>query len=407
MLSKKEFEKQQVEYEKNCLEELKGLNPQTLCIHAGQEPDLVTGAVNVPIYQSSTFKQYGKGMDNFFYTRLGNPTRHALEKSLAVLEHGKHAIVWSSGMSSITGVINLLNEGDECLSVQDLYGGTQVLFRDLMPKKGIKVKMMSFDDADKVVKEVTEKTKLIYMESATNPALSVPDVKAISEGAKAINKDVIVVVDNTFASPINFTPLDYGADIVVESITKYINGHTDVVMGLTVTKDDALFKRLYEISVNFGGTCSPFDCFLVLRGVKTLELRVREINKNALAVAKFLEKHEMVEKVMYPGLESSPYHEKASKQFKGYGGIVSFIMKGEIELVEKFLKSLKVFCLAVSLGGVESLAENPATMTHACVKKEVREELGIVDGLIRLSVGCKFEEDLINDLKNAFDSCKK
>ena len=382
----------------------------TKCVHAGQEPEVVYGCVNVPIYMSSTFAQTGPGepFGPFDYSRCGNPTRNNLERSLAILENGKHCITWSSGMAAITGVLSLLKSGEECLCIDDVYGGTQRFFRKIaQPQAGINFKFAPFTNIPELEKLISSNTKMMWMEVVTNPTLSVPDIQEIVKMVRRVNKDVIIVVDNTFMSPVNCNPLDFGIDIVVESATKYINGHSDVVMGVTVVKNDELQDRLFFISKSTGGVPSPFDCFLVLRGIKTLGIRMKTINNNAMEVAKFFEQNEHVKKLIYPGLESSPFHTIAKKELKGFGfgGVVSFVIKGGIEESKKFLKSLKIFRLAESLGAVESLAELPSLMTHMSVPKEIREQLGIEDGFIRLSVGIEENEDLIKDLDEALKAC--
>lgn len=406
----KQVTKTRLDFEAKETEHIKDAGISTKCVHAGQEPEIVYGCVNVPIYMSSTFAQTGPGepFGPFDYSRCGNPTRNNLERSLAILENGKHCLVWGSGMAAITGVLSLLKTGEECLCIDDVYGGTQRFFRQIaQPQAGVKFTFAKFDDIPALEKLITSNTKLMWMEVTTNPTLSVPDIQEIVKMVRRVNKDVIIVVDNTFMSPVNCTPLDFGIDIVVESATKYINGHSDVVMGVTVTKRDDLQDRLFFISKSTGGVPSPFDCFLVLRGIKTLGIRMKTIDSNAMEVAKFLEKNQYVKKVLYPGLESSPYHEIAKKEFKGfgYGGVVSFVIKGGIEESKKFLKALKVFRLAESLGAVESLAELPSLMTHMSVPKEIREQLGIEDGFIRLSVGIEEKDDLIKDLDEALKVC--
>ena len=378
----------------------------TKCVHGGQEPDIVYGCVNVPIYMSSTFAQTSPAepFGPFDYSRCGNPTRNNLERAVSILENGKHTISWGSGMAAITGIISLLKTGEECICIDDVYGGTQRFFRKIsQPNHGVVYKFLKFDDISKLEKEINDKTKMMWMEVVTNPTLGVPDVIEIVKMVRRVKKDIIIVVDNTFMSPVNCNPLDFGVDIVCESATKYINGHCDVVMGLTTTNDDKLNEDLFFISKSTGGVPSPFDCYLTLRGIKTLGIRIKTINNNAMAIAQYLEKHPKVSKVLYPGLESSPYHAIIKKLVKGhgYGGIVSFVIKGGLDEASKFLKKLKIFRLAESLGGVESLAEHPPTMTHASVAPELRAQIGIEDGFIRLSVGIEEKEDLLKDLEES------
>jgi cystathionine beta-lyase/cystathionine gamma-synthase len=378
----------------------------TKSIHVGQTPDLTFGSVNVPIYASSTYVQPIAGMPlgKWVYTRLGNPTRNALERCIAALEGGKYTVVFPSGMAAITSTLQLLNPGDEIISINDLYGGTHTNFREFAThKNNLKFTFFDFKDLTKFKPLLNEKVKMVYVESATNPSLTVVDVPEVVKITKEFNKDILVVVDNTFLSPYNFRPLEYGVDICIESCTKYINGHSDVVMGCATVKDENLYQKINNAEIFLGSTSSAFDSYLCLRGIRTLSLRVEQHNQNGLAVAEFLEKHPKVEKVFYPGLESSPFHEVAKKLYKGYGGVVTFVMKGGLEECKKFLGKLKVFHCAVSLGSVESLAEHPALMTHSVVPPEIRKELGIDDGLIRLSVGIENKEDILEDLKQALE----
>ena len=378
----------------------------TKSIHVGQMPELTFGAVNVPIYTSTTYAQAvpGAPLGKWIYTRLGHPTRNSLERCIASLENGKYSVVYSSGMGAISACLLLLNPGDEVISINDLYGGTHKNFREYATTKhNLKFTFFDFKDLTKFKSLLNEKVKMVYLESPTNPTLTVIDVPEVVKITKNFNKDILVVVDNTFLSPYNFKPLDYGVDISLESCTKYINGHSDVVMGCVSVNDEELYQKLDKIEIFEGLTSSAFDTYLCLRGLKTLSLRVEQHNKNGLAVAQFLEKHPKVEKVFYPGLESSPFYEIAKRLFKGSGGVVTFIMKGGLENCRKFLEKIKIFHCAVSLGSVESLAEHPALMTHNMVPPEIRKELGIDDGLIRLSVGIEDIEDIINDLKQALE----
>ena len=384
----------------------KDMKIETQCIHTGQNPDWVYGAVNVPIYASSTFEfpKAGEPMGKWCYSRLNNPTKIALERLLAQIEGGTNALVFSSGLAAITSVVEMVKPGEEIISINDLYGGTQNNFRDIKIKQhGIKITFFDFKDLSKLKGLLNDKVKMVYLESPTNPNLTVVDVDEVVKIVKGFNKDILVVVDNTFLSPYNFKPLDHGADITVESCTKYINGHSDVVMGAVITKSNELYEKIHDFQILAGAVPSPFDCFLCMRGLKTLSLRMERHNYNGLEVAKFLEKHPNVERVMYPGLESNPYHSIAKKNFKGCGAVVSFILKGGLEKSKQFLKKLKIFHCAVSLGSVESLAEHPASMTHQNVPVEIRKELGIDDGLIRLAVGIEHIDDIIKDLKQALE----
>ena len=307
-------------------------------------------------------------------------------------------------MAAITSVAELVKPGEEIISINDLYGGTHNNFREIKIKNhGVKITFFDFKDLKKFKELLNDKVKMVYVESPTNPNLTVVDVDELSKIAKEFNKDILVVVDNTFLSPYNFKPLEHGADICVESCTKYINGHSDVVMGAVITKSNELYEKMHDFQMFMGAVPGAFDCFLCLRGLKTLSLRMERHNYNGLEVAKFLSKHPNVEKVMYPGLETDPYHSIAKKNYKGCGAVVSFILKGGIEKCQQFLQKVKIFHCAVSLGSVESLAEHPATMTHQNVDPKIRKEVGIEDGLIRLAVGIENIDDIINDLKQALD----
>ena len=384
----------------------KNMKIETQCIHTGQNPDWVYGAVNVPIYATSTFElpKAGEPMGKWCYSRLNNPTKLALERLLAQIEGGNHALVFSSGLAAITSVVELVKPGEEIISINDLYGGTQNNFRDIMIKQhGVKITFFDFKDLNKFKELLNPSVKMVYLESPTNPNMTVVDLDEIAKITKEFNKDILVVMDNTFLSPYNFKPLEHGADICVESCTKYINGHSDVIMGAVITKCEKLFEQVHNYQIFAGTIPGAFDCFLCIRGLKTLSLRLERQNYNGLEVAKFLKNHKNVEKVMYPGLESDPFHEIAKKQFKGCGGVVSFILKGGLEKSKQFLLKLKVFHCAVSLGSVESLAEHPASMTHQCIPPEVRKQLGIDDGLIRLAIGIENIDDIIADLTQALE----
>lgn len=373
----------------------------TKCLHSGQEPDPVYGGVNVPINMSTTYAQYSPGepYGPYDYSRCGNPTRSHLERLVASIENGKHAIIWSSGMGAITGILHMFKSGDEVLCIDDVYGGTQRYMRKISSlNHNLEYKFISMDNMEEIKKNLNSKTKLIWFESPTNPTLKVTDIQAVVNVVREYNPEIVIAVDNTFMSPYNCKPLDFGVDFVMESATKYLGGHSDVVMGITATNNTELNDKLFFISKSMGAVPSPFDCYLTIRGIKTLSLRIERQNQSALQIAKFLESHANVEKVIYPGLESSPYHKIAKKQQKGFGGVLSFVIKGGLEESKLFLKKLKVFTLAESLGSVESLAEHPALMTHFSVPAEIRKELGIDDGFVRLSVGIEDVEDLIKDL---------
>ena len=384
----------------------KDMKIETQCIHTGQNPDWTFGSVNVPIFATSTFElpKAGEPMGKWCYSRLNNPTKLALERLLAQIEGGKNCLVFSAGLAAVTAAVELIKPGEEIISINDLYGGTQNNFRDIMMKQhGVKITFFDFKDLSKFKELLNPQVKMVYLESPTNPNLTVVDVAEVAKITKEFNKDILVVVDNTFLSPYNFKPLEHGADICVESCTKYINGHSDVIMGAVITKSDELYEKLHNYQIFAGTIPSAFDCFLCIRGLKTLSLRVERINFNGLKVAEFLSKHKNVEKVMYPGLETDPYHAIAKQYYKGCGGIVTFILKGGIEKSKEFLQKIKLFHCAVSLGSVESLAEHPATMTHQCIPAEVRKQLGIDDGLIRLAVGIEHIDDILADLSQALE----
>ena len=384
----------------------KDMKIETQCIHTGQNPDWTFGSVNVPIFATSTFElpKAGEPMGKWCYSRLNNPTKLALERLLAQIEGGKNCLAFSSGLAAVTATVELIKPGEEIISINDLYGGTQNNFRDIMVKQhGVKITFFDFKDLSKFKELLNPQVKMIYLESPTNPNLTVVDVAEVVKITKEFNKDILIAVDNTFLSPYNFKPLEHGVDICIESCTKYINGHSDVIMGAVITKSDELYEKLHNYQIFAGTIPSAFDCFLCIRGLKTLSLRVERINYNGLKVAEFLSKHKNVEKVMYPGLETDPFHAIAKKYYKGCGGIVTFILKGGIEKSKEFLKKVKVFHCAVSLGSVESLAEHPATMTHQCIPAEVRKQLGIDDGLIRLAVGIEHIDDILADLTQALE----
>lgn len=374
----------------------------TKTIHGGQhEIDPAYGSVMPPIYQTSTYSQTTPGgHKGHQYARSSNPTRSALEASLAALEDGNHAFAFGSGLAAIDAVLKLLKAGDEVISTNDLYGGTYRLFTQIFEKFGVKFHFVGMQHADKVASYVNENTKLIWVETPTNPMLNIIDIKAIAAVAKA-NK-LLLGVDNTFATPYLQQPLNLGADIVMHSATKYLGGHSDVIMGALIVKDQELADRLYFIRNSSGAVPGPQDCFLVLRGIKTLHLRVQRHCENGRVVAEFLRSHPKIDKVYWPGFEDHPNHQVAKAQMKDFGGMMSFSTvddsyQGAVNVVEK----LKIFTLAESLGGVESLAGHPASMTHGSIPKAEREKTGIKDSLIRLSVGIEDAEDLVADLKQA------
>jgi cystathionine beta-lyase/cystathionine gamma-synthase len=376
----------------------------TKTIHGGQHNvDPAYGSVMPPIYQTSTYSQTTPGgHKGFEYSRSGNPTRTALENSLASIENGKFGLAFGSGLAAIDAVIKLLKPGDEVVSTNDLYGGSYRLFTKIYQDFGIKFHFVGMENAEKIEDYINANTKLIWVETPTNPMMNIIDIRKVSEIAK--NHRVMLAVDNTFATPYLQQPLDMGADIVMHSATKYLGGHSDVVMGALVVKDDALAERLYFIQNASGAVCGPQDSFLVLRGIKTLHLRMQRHCENGKAVAEFLSAHPKIDKVYWPGLPTHPNHEIAKKQMKDFGGMVSFTTKGNrLEDAVKVVENLKIFTLAESLGGVESLAGHPASMTHASIPKEEREKTGVVDSLIRLSVGIEDAEDLVNDLKQALE----
>ncbi|MDC0338125.1 cystathionine gamma-synthase [Flavobacteriales bacterium] len=373
----------------------------TKAIHNGITPDAATGAIMTPIYQTSTYVQESVGNHKGFqYSRTGNPTRSILEANIAAIENGKYGAAFGSGLAAIDCVIKMLNPGDEVISTNDLYGGTFRIFKTIFEKYGIKFHFVPMGDLSAVEEKLNENTKLIWVETPTNPTMKIIDIVAMGKLAEANN--ILLGVDNTFATPYLQNPLDLGAHIVMHSATKYLGGHSDVVMGVLVVKDDNIAKEMYRIQNSSGAICGPMDSFLVLRGIKTLHLRMREHCKNGKAIAKFLVKHPKIDKVYWPGLPSHPNHEIAKSQMKDFGGMVSFTTVGDkLEDALGIVKKSKLFALAESLGGVESLIGHPSTMTHAAIPKKEREAAGITDSLIRISVGIEDEEDLIADLKQA------
>ncbi len=373
----------------------------TKAVHAGVEPDPVSGAIMTPIYQTSTYVQEAPGQHKGYeYARTQNPTRDALQASLAALEGGKYGICYSSGLAAMDAVIKLLQSGDEVLCANDLYGGSYRLLVRVYGPMGIKSKYIDMSDLDLFKSSITPATKMIWLETPTNPTLQILDLKAICVIAK--EHSIPVCVDNTFASPYLQNPLELGATIVHHSITKYIAGHSDVIMGGLVTSDDALAERLKFLQNASGAVPGPQDCFLTLRGIKTLHIRMDRACENAMRLAHFLQSHPKVGKVMFPGLKDHPQHELAGTQMRGYGAMISFDLKDDsMDAANKVLSSTKLFSLAESLGGVESLIGHPATMTHASIPREQRLASGLTDSLIRLSVGIETYEDLEQDLENA------
>ncbi len=373
----------------------------TKAIHAGVEPDPTTGAIMTPIYQTSTYVQAAPGdHKGYEYSRTHNPTRTALQNALAALENGTHGLCFSSGMASIDAMVKLLQPGDEVISTNDLYGGTYRLFTKIFERFGVKFHFVDMGDLKNVEAAVTANTKLIWAETPTNPLLRIIDLAGLAAIAKKCG--ALLGVDNTFASPYLQTPLDLGADIVMHSVTKYLGGHSDVVMGALVVKDASLAERLAFIQNSSGATPGPQDCFLVLRGLKTLHLRMQRHCENGKAVAEWLVKHPKVDKVHWPGFATHANHAVAAKQMRGFGGMISFTLKGDnMADATKVLSSCQLFSLAESLGGVESLLGHPASMTHASIPREERLKNGLADTLIRLSVGLEDAEDLIADLQQA------
>lgn len=375
----------------------------TKAIHAGVHPDESTGAIMTPIYQTSTYVQEGVGNHKGYeYSRTLNPTRHALEKNIAAIENGKYGACFGSGLAAIDCIIKMLNPGDEVVSTNDLYGGTYRLFKTIFEKYGIKFHFTGMQDPAAVSDLVNENTKLIWVETPTNPMMNIIDIKAMSKIAKSCG--AWLCVDNTFATPYLQNPLDLGADIVMHSVTKYLGGHSDVVMGALVTSDDAIASEMYRIQNSSGAVTAPMDSFLVLRGIKTLHLRMQRHCENGEKIAHFLKGHSKVDKVYWPGFEDHPNHNVAKEQMRGFGGMISFTLKGnKMEDAHEIVKKVELFALAESLGGVESLIGHPATMTHASIPKEEREKSGVVDSLIRLSVGVEDADDLIADLEQALN----
>ncbi|MFM7724219.1 MAG: cystathionine gamma-synthase [Bacteroidota bacterium] len=373
----------------------------TKAIHEGVAPDPATGAIMTPIYQTSTYVQEGVGNHKGYeYSRTLNPTRHALEKNLAAIENGKFGACFGSGLAAIDCVIKLLNPGDEVISTHDLYGGSYRIFKTIFEKYGLVFHFVDMSDVRNIQAKVNSNTKIIWVETPTNPMMNIIDIQAAAAIARSAG--AWLCVDNTFATPFLQSPLDLGADIVMHSVTKYLGGHSDVIMGALITKEESIAQEIYRIQNSSGAVTAPMDSFLVLRGIKTLHLRMERHCFNGEKVAHFLASHPKVDKVFWPGFTSHPNHEVAVKQMRGFGGMISFTLKGNnLEDALAVVKKVSLFALAESLGGVESLIGHPATMTHASIPKEEREKSGVVDSLIRLSVGVEDVEDLIDDLRIA------
>ena len=373
----------------------------TKAIHAGVQPDPATGAIMTPIYQTSTYVQDGVGNHKGYeYSRTQNPTRHALEKNIAAIENGKFGACFGSGLAAIDCVIKMLNPGDEVISTNDLYGGSYRIFKTIFEKYGIVFHFVDMQNIAEVERMANKNTKVIWVETPTNPMMNIIDIAAMSIIAKKTG--ALLCVDNTFATPYLQTPLDLGADIVMHSVTKYLGGHSDVIMGALVTSNENIATEMYRIQNSSGAVTGPMDSFLVLRGIKTLHLRMQRHCENGEKIARFLKSNARIEKVYWPGFEDHPNHTIAKQQMRGFGGMISFTLKGNnLEDALAIVKKVSLFALAESLGGVESLIGHPATMTHASIPKEVREKSGVVDSLIRLSVGVEDVEDLIDDLKQA------
>ena len=373
----------------------------TKAIHAGVSPDPSTGAIMTPIFQTSTYVQASPGQHKGFeYSRTQNPTRQALEQNIAALENGKYGLAFASGLAAIDAIIKLLKPGDEVISTNDLYGGSYRIFTKVFQDFGIRFHFAGMDNPNEVKKLVNDNTKLIWAETPTNPMMNVIDITAMADIAKAHN--LLLAVDNTFATPYLQNPLDLGADIVMHSVTKYLGGHSDVIMGAIVVNDESLYERLAFLQNSCGGVPGPQDAFLVLRGIKTLHLRMDRHCKNGEQIAHFLAGHDRVDKVYWPGFKDHPGYDIATRQMRNYGGMISFTLKDDTqESAFKVLEKFRLFSLAESLGGVESLCGHPASMTHAAIPKEERLKVGLKDSLIRLSVGVEDGDDLVDDLNQA------
>jgi len=376
---------------------------ETIAIHAGERPDATTGAVSVPIYQTATFawEDVDKKRKGYWYSRMGNPTRKALEDTIAQLEGGKAGFAFATGMAAETTIMHLLKCGDHVISGDDVYGGTFRLFQDVMRNFGLEFTFLRMDNRRTIEEAIKPNTRMLWLETPSNPLLNIVDIEMAVDVAKQHN--LMTVVDNTFATPYFLRPIEYGVDLVVHSTTKYLGGHSDVSGGVVVTTTDELSEKFDHLLSTMGTCASPFDCWLVLRGIETLPVRMKRHEENATAVANYLKEHPAVKRVLYPGLDSHPGYEIAKRQMKGFGGVVSLEINGGIEKVNTFLRRIKVFTLAVSLGSVISLTEHPATMSHASMPKDYREKVGITEGIIRLSVGLENIDDLIDDLRQALE----
>lgn len=372
---------------------------ETKCLHAGQKPEEMTGAVIIPIFQTSTYANAKLGESKGYdYGRTINPTREVLEKNLAELENGKYGYCFSSGMAAIQTLIMLFKPGDHILCSNDLYGGTYRLYRQIIKEFGVNFEFVNTSDIDAVKKAFKNNTKMLYIETPTNPMLQISDIKELSELAHSRN--VLVCVDNTFASPYNQNPLDLGADIVLHSTTKYINGHTDVIGGVIITSDEKIAEKIKFLQNAIGSVPAPMDCWLILRSTKTLHLRMKTHNSNAMTIAKSIEHHPKIKKIYYPGLESHEQYDIAKKQMRGFSGIISIDL-GSFDEAKNFCNKLKLFMIAESLGGVESLVCHPVSMTHGSIPDDLKSDTGLSDSIVRLSIGVEDVDDLLEDILNA------
>ena len=374
----------------------------TKTIHGGQIKEKAYGAVMPPIYQTSTYSQKSPGEHSGYeYGRTQNPTRHALERSIASLENAKYGLAFSSGLSAIDAIMKLFSPGDEIISTNDLYGGSYRLFEKVFKKFGLKFVFTDLRNLNEIENLISSKTKLIWVETPTNPMINIVDIEGLSKICKTNN--LLLAVDNTFSTPFLQKPIDLGADIVMHSATKFLAGHSDVILGLLALSNDELAEKLFFMQNSSGAICGPMDSFLTLRGIKTLHVRMQRHCENARVIANYLKKHDKVDNVYWPGFENHPNHNIAKSQMNDFGGMISFTVKGNFDLVKRITSSFKVFTLAESLGGVESLVNHPATMTHASLPKEERDKIGITDNLIRLSVGIEDISDLVDDIEQAIN----
>jgi len=374
----------------------------TKTIHGGQIKEKAYGAVMPPIYQTSTYSQKSPGEHSGYeYSRTQNPTRHALERSIASLENAKFGLAFSSGLSAIDAIMKLFSPGDEIISTNDLYGGSYRLFEKVFKKFGLKFVFTDLRNLNEIENLISSKTKLIWVETPTNPMINIVDIEGLSKICKTNN--LLLAVDNTFSTPFLQKPIDLGADIVMHSATKFLAGHSDVILGLLALSNDELAEKLFFMQNSSGAICGPMDSFLTLRGIKTLHVRMQRHCENARVIANYLKKHDKVDNVYWPGFENHPNHNIAKSQMNDFGGMISFTVKGNFDLVKRITSSFKVFTLAESLGGVESLVNHPATMTHASIPKEERDKIGITDNLIRLSVGIEDISDLVDDIEQAIN----